>query len=166
MTEAGDKPWYRHFWLWFVLAPVAAAVLASFATLIIAGAPPPLVVDDFGPIALVIEQDRERDLRAGDLGLAAELTFAAPAAGGAPRVTATLAGATPDAIRLRLIHPTREAMDRSALLTRAGGVYAGTLERPATRMYVQLTDEGGAWRLTGVIGPGQDSLAMRATPGS
>lgn len=31
-----DKPWYRQFWPWFLLALPAAALIAGFSTLVIA----------------------------------------------------------------------------------------------------------------------------------
>ena len=45
------KPWYRHFWVWVMLAPLIAAVIASFVTLYLAGPPPALVEDDARPAA-------------------------------------------------------------------------------------------------------------------
>ena len=36
MTEADDKPWYRYFWPWFVIALLAAAVSGSLYTLYLA----------------------------------------------------------------------------------------------------------------------------------
>jgi hypothetical protein len=35
-TEQACAPWYRHFWVWFVIALPLAAVIAGFATLWIA----------------------------------------------------------------------------------------------------------------------------------
>jgi hypothetical protein len=51
MQQGDDAPWYRHFWVWFVLAPLIAAVVASFVTLYLAGAPPELVEDVGGRTA-------------------------------------------------------------------------------------------------------------------
>jgi hypothetical protein len=48
MTTIIDRPWYRHFWVWFMLAPLIATVLASIVTLLLAGSPPELVVADPG----------------------------------------------------------------------------------------------------------------------
>jgi hypothetical protein len=122
-----DKPWYRQFWLLFVLAPLVVVVIASFATLIIAGAPPALVVDDFGAVALAIEQDRARDLRAAELGLRAEIRFLE--SGGTHRVQARLEGATPPTLHLQLVHPTRDSLDRRATLESAGGEYGAVFAR-------------------------------------
>jgi hypothetical protein len=46
-----QKPWYRHFWVWFMLAPLIVAVIASLVTLYIAGPEPALVESDAAPAA-------------------------------------------------------------------------------------------------------------------
>jgi len=161
VTTTGARPWYRQFWLWFTLTPLAIVVLASLVTLWLAGAPPALVVDDFGPVALAIEKDDARDSRATALGLRAAIRFT-PAA--SAQVTVELAGDAPAALELRLIHPTRAERDRRATLAPAGGVYAGALALPAGRMYVELGDTPRTWRLTGELGPGERELALQAGP--
>ena len=45
VTEFPEKPWYRHFWVWFILAPLIATVIASMITLFLAGSGPELVND-------------------------------------------------------------------------------------------------------------------------
>jgi hypothetical protein len=146
MDAAIARPWYRHFWVWFMLAPLIAAVTASFATLFIAGREPALVVDDFGQIAMAIEKDQDRDRRALALGVTAELRFGA---GG--EVEVRIAGVAPESVRLELIHPTLERMDRSVMLGREGDTWRGAIERADTRLYLQVTDEAGGWRLTGEL---------------
>lgn len=159
MHETQPKPWYRQFWLWFVLAPLIAVVIASFATLFIAGRPPALVVDDYRQIPLAVERDRARDLRAAELGLSAELQFTA-AADGNRGVLVSLQGDAPARLRLDLVHPTREEFDRSTVLDRAGAGYAGVVQRPANRVYVSLHDEADTWRLTGTLPAGADALRL------
>ena len=42
-----DKPWYRHFWVWFIIALPTAAVTGGLLTLWIAMSNPDfLVIDD------------------------------------------------------------------------------------------------------------------------
>lgn len=42
-----NLPWYRHFWVWFIIALPASAVIAGFITLWLAmSRPDHLVVDD------------------------------------------------------------------------------------------------------------------------
>lgn len=153
-------PWYRHVWPWLALAPLVLVVLASLLTLFIAGAPPALVVGDGLPLELAIEQDHARERRATQLGLAAEVRFGADA--GPASLTVRLRGAAPEALQLRLVHPTRAALDRAARLERAGDAYVGTLAAPATRMYVELSDAAGTWRLRGELARGARVLALSA----
>ncbi len=155
-----SKPWYREFWLWFVLAPLIATVIGGFATLIIAGAPPALVVDDYSEITLSVERERERDRRAQALGLVAELALD-DATGS---VTVQLAGAAPERLRLDLLHPTLEERDARAWLDRDGASYHGTVRRSAGRLYLQLADDSATWRLTGELGAGQRSVRLRPRP--
>lgn len=164
MALAGRKPWYRETWLWLVLSPLIAVVLASFTTLIIAGRPPALVVDDFGRIAMTVEREQARDRRAAELGLAAEVRFAPTGEPGRLRVVVTLSGDAPPALRLELVHPTREERDATGRLTRQGAEWRGEIATPAERRYLQLTDEAGSWRLSGELARGQDALGLRAAP--
>lgn len=156
---AVPRAWYRQFWLWFTLAPLAIVVLASFVTLWLAGAPPALVVDDFGPVALAIEMDGARDRRAAALGLRAAIRFrpATPA-----RVTVELSGDAPAALELRLIHPTRAERDRRATLAPSDGGYDGAFALPVGRMYVELGDTARTWRLTGELALNQREIVLRA----
>lgn len=161
MTAPGAKPWYREFWLWFVLAPVIATVIAGFATLIIAGAPPSLVVDDFGQIAMAVEQDQARDRRAAELGLAATLQVG-PDPSGQQEVRVRLAGDSPPQLSLRFVHPTREELDWRVALDRSGDGYRGLSRQPDTRVYLLLMDADESWRLTGELRPGERSVELQA----
>lgn len=158
------KPWYRHFWVWFILTPVIGSVIAGFVTLYLAGAPPSLVVDDFGQIAMAVELDLQRDKRAAELGVAARLQFDAPSAGSNQAVTVSLSSTAPNSLKLELIHPTLEQMDRQVILKRSGDRYTGALLRADTRLYVMISDDAGNWRLTGVLEPRQEVLELKAGP--
>jgi hypothetical protein len=162
VTDTGAKPWYREFWLWFILAPLIATVIGGFATLIIAGAPPALVVDDFGQIAMAVERDQARDRRAAEMGLAAELRMTPGVDTQDQAVRVTLNGDSPAGLWLQLIHPTREDLDQKIPLERAEHGYDGTAARPDTRVYVQITDAGATWRLTGELQPGQQAIELLA----
>ena len=48
------KPWYRHFWVWFIIALPAAAVVAGLFTLYLAVS---------NPDSLVISDEEYRELR-------------------------------------------------------------------------------------------------------
>ncbi|MEZ5563250.1 MAG: FixH family protein [Gammaproteobacteria bacterium] len=159
MTE---RPWYRHFWVWFMLVPLIGSVIAGFVTLYLAGAPPALVVDDFGKIAMAVELDQQRDQRAAELGLGARLALSPQAAGSSQAVSISLSGAAPERLRLDLIHPTLEQMDQHVLLKRSAGGYTGTVTHADTRLHVLISDEQGTWRLAGILAPGQTAVDLKA----
>ncbi len=69
MEDLDIQPWYRQFWPWFIMAPPAVAVVAGLLTVYLAGAEPPMVVADYGRIAMATAQRAERALRAEELGL-------------------------------------------------------------------------------------------------
>jgi len=48
IESAGEPPWYRQFWPWFLIALPAAAVIASFITLYLAITHPVHLVIDEG----------------------------------------------------------------------------------------------------------------------
>ena len=161
MTE---RPWYRHVWLWIMLVPLIASVIAGFVTLYLAGAPPALVVDDFGKIAMAVELDQQRDRHAAELDLGARLEFGDLPVGSSRTVSISLSGTAPDRLRLELIHPTLEHMDQHVLLKRNADVYTGSVVRADTRLHVLISDEQESWRLTGILAAGQDVLDLQAGP--
>jgi len=157
-----ERPWYRHFWVWFTLVPLIGTVIAGFVTLYLAGAPPALVVDDFGKIAMAIELDRQRDQHAARLGVGARLELRPQPADRKQAVSISLTGAAPDKLNLQLIHPTLEHMDQRVVLLRDGDVYTGSVIRADARLHVLISDEQGSWRLTGILAAGQDGLDLKA----
>lgn len=161
MTE---RPWYRHFWVWFTLTPLIGSVIAGFVTLYLAGAPPALVVDDFGRLAMAVELDQQRDRHAAELGVGARLELQLQAAGRGQAVSISLTGAAPERLRLELIHPTLEQMDQRVLLRRNDGAYTGSVVRADTRLHVLISDEQASWRLTGILAAGEDRLDLKAGP--
>ena len=77
MNEGSQtQPWYRHFWPWFIIALLAAAVSASLFTLFIASqGNDSLVVDGAGGTDVVTERNLAAQVTAMDLGLSAELVI-------------------------------------------------------------------------------------------
>ena len=171
MSKSADKenaPWYRHVWVWLLMIPPAGAVIGGFLTAWLAGGPPALVVDDYSEIALTTERRQARDGRARELGLLAKLSLTV-AAGAADiaRVQISASSAQyrePEGVELQLIHPTREELDQSVVLTRNGDGYAGSLSRAPTRLYVQLADLDGEWRLIGELPSSATTLEMVPSP--
>ncbi len=141
------RPWYREPWPWVLIAIPLSGVLGGIATVWIAAETSDgLVVDDYYRQGLAINRVLERERRARELGVGAQVLFA----GG--RVRVVLRGAAPPKIRLRLLHPTREGHDRELLLAGSGGVYEAALDGlvPAS-WHVQLEPDDRSWVLKGRV---------------
>lgn len=163
-----DKPWYRHLWPWLAMLPPAAAVVGGLTTAWLAGGPPALVVDDYADIARVTVERAERDRRALELGLSADLSLQ-PVAAGRAAVSLVLAAtkpayAPPAVLQLELIHPTREERDQRVELRRSGSVFVGELDAPDGKTYLQLSDPSGGWRLIGELPANAASQSLTARP--
>lgn len=161
MSETGhSRPWYRHFWVWFLIAPPAATVIFWAVILATMAAPPSLVVDDYARMGLVYEQQQARDAAAARRGLTGRIHVAREA--GTATVILTGLHPAPDRLRLKLAHPTKVERDRRALLRRQGsGIYRGELGGPTpNRRYVEIRPVDGDWRLGGELPADRDDLDL------
>jgi hypothetical protein len=160
-AERYERPWYRHFWVWFLIAPPAATVIFWTVILTTMASPPSLVVDDYGKIGLAYENDRARDTAARDLGVTGRLDVQRE--GG--RVTVALVGLDdpPQRLRVTLAHPTEAARDRTATLERiGGGLYRGELGGAAQgRRYITLLPVDGGWRLAGELSANRTDMSLK-----
>ena len=154
-------PWYREPWPWIVFSIPAVAVLAGIVTLIIAivhrdG----LVAEDYYKQGLAINRVLEREARAAQLGLEAQLMVSNN------YIRIRLAGAAkdPDSLITRFIHPTRAGEDQEIVLGAISpGLYQGSMPELARgRWYVQLEDAQATWRLRGNWTTGQSSASIAA----
>lgn len=156
----------RHWWkepmVWLIIALPLAAVVGGLVTAWIAArGSDSLVAEDYYKQGLAIHQVLERDARAVQLGLAADLQVA----GG--RIEVRLSGrldAYPDRLTLNVVHPTRAADDRTIPLAAAAlGIYRGELPTPAAgQRRLVLEPEDHAWRLTGRwMGPFTGSTTLQ-----
>ena len=167
VTDTDDKPWYRQLWPWLVMVPPASAVVAGFITAWLAGGPPALVVDDYSEIAMSTAQQQARDQAALRSGLIADVRLQTSGEGRAALTMVSLDAADPGfvapaTLRLQLVHPTREELDREVALTRESGSYRGQIDRPSGRLYVHLSDPDASWRLVGELRAGQQELLLQA----
>ncbi len=145
--EREDRPWYRQFWPWFLIAIPAASVVAGLLTVWIAATTADgLVVDDYYRAGLAINKVLARERRAAELGVRADLLFAAG------RLRVVLQGAAPAKLRVRLLHPTRAGHDRTLLIEGHGGVYEAPLPPlPPASWHVHVEPADGAWVLKGRV---------------
>ena len=109
-----------------------------------------LVSDDYYKQGLTVNQRLQRDHQATQLGLHADVMRA----GLNLRLLITAKDATvlPEAITLRLAHPTIDGRDQLIQMKSEGaGFYEGALSTDVEgRWHVTLEDPAGQWRLQGV----------------
>ena len=167
MTDTDEAPWYKQFWPWFIMMPPAAAVLVGVVMVTLAGGPPAMVVDDYGQIAMATEQRLERDKRAAELGISAQVELL-PLGADQFRVSLILTqqndtAMLPQALRLRFTHPTLKEYDQRTELTGSRGRYSGLLQRKSTRYYVAVTDDAETWRVTGELQAGASLVSLSSS---
>ena len=151
MTLRSDsKPWYKEPWPWILMAGPGIVIIAGFVTLWLAVVSNDgLVTDDYYKQGMTINQRLQRDHYAGELGLHADLMRS----GQQVRllVAADRDAALPEALTLKLSHPTRAGQDQMVKMVSEGqGFYGGNLtEEVSGRWYVSIEDPSGKWRLQG-----------------
>jgi uncharacterized protein len=149
MTSHVRRPWHRELWPWLLMSGPAAVVIAGTATLWLAVASNDgLVVDDYYKRGLAINQTLSRERQAAASNYRAQASFNP----GFDRVRIVVSGAPlPQALILRLVHPTRSGWDQSVRLAAVGaGVYEGSLVMPQRGLWrIIVEDDAGAWRLHG-----------------
>jgi hypothetical protein len=149
---AAPRAWYREPWPWFLAAGPLAAIVAGAVTVWLAvESNDGLVADDYYKQGLAINQVIRRDQLAAELGLRANVLFNFDNQRVRVYLRAEEGRALPDAIRLRVLHPTRAGADQVAELpASSAGVYDGavaTLRRG--RWLLSLEDMRPTWRLMG-----------------
>ncbi len=153
--------WYREPWPWILIGLPASAVIAGIVTLVIAVKNEDgLVAEDYYKQGLAINQVIEREARAAQMGLKAQMLVA----GNNIRIHLDGSGALPGRILVRFVHPTRAGEDREIVLTPvASGWYQAVLPELAEgRWRLQIEDAETSWRLTGVWMTNQKSLLISA----
>lgn len=143
------QPWYRHGWPWFLIAIPATAVVASiFTTWLAVSTWDGLVVDDYYQEGKTIERTIRRSIRAGEMGLAADVKIRAEDV--RVRLTAKEGVPLPPTVVLTIAHPTRAGRDQKVVLKLEDGAFAGPVAELSTgRWSIQLEDESRTWRLNG-----------------
>jgi len=147
----GDtEPWYRQFWPWFIFSLPACVVVAGLVTVYIAieGADD-LVVDDYYKDGLAINRQLEKEQRARDLGITAQLSFSGE------QVALNVSGpVTAGELTLLLSHPMEADRDFSVALRRiAPGSYQAVLPHPVGLHWHWIVEmpPPDSWRLDGSI---------------
>lgn len=155
LPSSTAKPWYRYGWVWFLIGIPASAVIAGSITIWIAVVySDSLVADDYYKEGRAINQRLEKDAQASSLGVTLKTEL--PRSSGAGQIiyvsfSANTGVNAPEAIRLRLSHPTIDRMDILATLLPTpgpGNRYSTEVpEIAGGRWYVQLEDDASKWRV-------------------
>lgn len=158
-----ERPWYREFWVWVVIALPLSVVIAGTATAVIAiNGADALVVDDFQKVGLVARREGAQEFRAEELNVVVTASIDRDSG----QVTARLQGdVTPSALRIGLHHPTRRDLDRSAtLLGDESGLYRGNIgEDLQGHWYLRITDADNGWRIRGKLRDDQQLLELNGS---
>ena len=152
MTKTDAGPWYREPWPWLLMAGPAAVVVAGIVTLWIAiSTSDGLVVDDYYKRGMAINQTIQRDVLAAQRGYRATALVSPDGRAMTVQLSATVRDAGPSTLRVLIVHPTRDGLDKLVLLRRdASGVYNGVVPAVADgRRILVLEDMESTWRLTG-----------------
>jgi hypothetical protein len=167
MTLRSDnKPWYKEPWPWILIAGPATVIVAGFVTLWLAiVSNDGLVADDYYKQGLAMNQRLQRDHHASELGLKADFMRSGQQV--RLMLTAKRDVSLPEALTLKLSHPTRAGQDQMVKMVSEGqGFYGGELTAGVSgRWYVSIEDPSGKWRLQGDWqADAEESLRLESRP--
>lgn len=144
-----SQAWYRHPFVWLLIALPASAVIAGLITFYIAAhTEDGLVIDDYYQRGKEINQDISRDQIAQERKLGAQIFLSDDKRS----IRVLLNQPVKAPMQISLIHPTRSGFDQDAKLTAQGPqLLIATLPKPLelSSWHVELGDTSGEWRLRG-----------------
>ncbi|MFG1497122.1 FixH family protein [Saccharospirillum sp. HFRX-1] len=151
MNTSARKPWYREFWIWFILAPIIAVVsfwawLIPIAIQTNDGA----ILDNYYEDGMTVIERNTQSQWAAEHDLSAQLQTLGE------RVQLRLEGnldPIPNTLQLTYAFPTRASWDVSVQLERQpDGRYLGTLPEVVTetrQLILEPVGDQANWRLHG-----------------
>lgn len=165
MDKQHIAPWYRQRWPWILMAGPGLVIIAGVITVWLAVVSNDgLVSDDYYKQGLAVNQRLQRDHKAMDLGVQAEVMRA----GTNVRLMLSARGAQqlPDKLVMKIMHPTRAGQDQLvAFQQEHPGFYGGQLAAGISgRWNVSIEDPAGEWRLQGEwLTDNEEPLKLAAT---
>ena len=144
MSAMEGKPWYREPWPWILMSGPAAVLVAGAVTIWIAYASADgVVAGDYYKRGLAINQDLQREQRAQQRSIGAEVRVESG------KLKVRLDGAAPEALFGHLVHATRAGHDQRVRLAKvAPGFYETEMPAlPAGRWRIVLEDPRREWRI-------------------
>ncbi len=151
MNDDLARPWYREFWVWFLLLVLAAGLASGIGVFVIGmSQAPQMVTGDYQKLGKALVDTRRRAEAAEALGLSARLSVDKGLA--ELTLSARQPQALPDQLLLRFEHPTSTERDIQVVALRVDGerwqADLSALEPPA-RARVLLSDLEQTWWLAG-----------------
>lgn len=141
------KPWYKHFWPWFLICvPLASMIFSINYFHLAVSTENSLVVDDYYKEGRVINARLDKVETARQLGIETQLEIENGA------VALTFIQGAPEsgeALSLTFYHTTMAAKDFSIMLSRdASGVYRGNFEQDITSKWkITLMPLDQSWKI-------------------
>lgn len=166
MSDTPKKPWYREFYVWLVIFFPLLAIVAGFYTLKLAlDSDDGLVEDDYYKQGIEINRTLERDKRAAQRGLQANVNLDVE-----HKLLRVVINSSkpdykrPDKMLLKLLYNTKSGTDYKLTLQAMadGSYYAPLPELKAGNWTLQLEAED--WRLLGIVKvPSTQTISLTPT---
>lgn len=156
---APEAPWYRHRWVWFVIALPATSVLGGiFLVTISVRNADDLVADNWYKEGRGINRSMAAEQQAVSYGIGAR--FRHHESGTEAQFHATQATFSwPQRLQLTLRHPTLAARDWQQALVASDtsmGLYRFAGKLPAGRWHVRIGSDDVSWQLSTIAQVGND----------
>jgi len=145
-------PWYKEYYVWFLILFPTLAVIGGIATTILAvQSDDGLVVDDYYKQGLEINRTLERDQVALDYNLDAKINLDQELEEVSIAMSATSEFVYPDNLSVTFLHATRSGLDKEVhMLLTQDNIYRGNLSvLTAGKWYVHIQYDN--WRLIKTI---------------
>lgn len=150
MDQNTATVWYKQFWPWFLIALPGSVVIASIATIIIASHnPDSIVTDDYYKAGLAINRDLSREQMAVSLDIRCTLQIDRDK-NVVHAIMDTTETKSPQALHLKLIHPTLPDKDQFITLNKSTtpGIYTANTRPIGDGEWNVIIDSTSlAWRL-------------------